>query len=107
MNNLSHFSTRRKISYSILSGIISLLLSPYGINANFGEVTIDIPWSILLPIIIAMAFGWRYGLVAGFSGGAMFPFMLWANDGWANVGTSFVYLLLYALIALSNNNNNI
>jgi len=102
MNNLSHFSTRRKILISILSGILSLLLSPYGIGINLGEVIINLPWAIFLPILTAMAFGWQYALVAGLSGGAFFPLLLWANNGWANIGTSLMYLGFYALIGLTN-----
>ncbi|HAN76426.1 MAG TPA: hypothetical protein DCQ31_00965, partial [Bacteroidales bacterium] len=51
-----------------------------------------------------MAFGWQYALVAGLSGGALFPFLLWVNNGWANVGTTLIFLFFYVLIGLAKDN---
>ena len=101
MKSLSNIVTRRKIWISVLFGILSLGLSPFGITAVLGETRIDIPWAIFLPILISMAYGWRFGLLAGLSGGAMYPFWLWPNNGWANLSTSLVYLFFYALIGIA------
>lgn len=101
MKSLSNIVTRRKIWISILLGILSLVVSPFGITAILGETRIDIPWALFLPILISMAYGWRFGLLAGLSGGALYPFLLWPNNGWANVSTTMVYLLYYALLGIA------
>ena len=102
MNNLSTFGVKRKVFLSILFGILCFVLSPYGIQVVFGEVHINIPWSLLLPMLVATAFGWKYGIVAGLSGGALFPFYLWANNGWVNIGTTLIFLGFYYLLGLVN-----
>jgi len=101
MNERSIWGTPQKIILSVLFGIVSLLASPYGIEFMLGNIRIDLPWSLLFPIFIAMGLGWRYGLLAGLSGGAFFPFLLWGEDGWANVSTSILYLAFFSLLGLA------
>lgn len=103
MSFLSAIGRNRKIVLSVLFGILSLLLSPYGITAILGQTRIDIPWALFLPILISMAYGWRFGLLAGLTGGALFPFILWANNGWANLSTALVYLFFYAQLGIAYN----
>jgi len=107
MNNLSVFSAKRKLLISIVFGIFGLLLSPYGIDISFGVIEIDLPWSVFFPIIAAIAFGWRFGLVSGLSGGAFFSFLLWPNNAWANVSTSIFYLVFYAFLGLLNDTSKL
>ena len=97
MNNVSVFGFRRKILYSILLGIITLLLSPFSIETVLGQVHISIPWSLIIPLLISMAFGWRYGVIVGLCGGALFPFILWPEDGWVNLVTVVINVSIYAL----------
>lgn len=103
MSFLSAIGRNRKIVLSVLFGILSLLLSPYGITAILGQTRIDIPWALFLPILISMAYGWRFGLLAGLTGGALFPFILWGNNGWANLSTALVYLFFYAQLGIAYN----
>jgi len=98
MDNQSIFGTGRKVGVSILFGLISLLLSPYGIEAILGDISINIPWSLFLPILAALAYGWKYGLLAGLSGGILFPFLLWQTNGWANIVTSLIFLGFYIML---------
>src|SRR5664279_1996168 len=100
MNSLSTYGTKQKILLSLLFGIISLMLSPYGFKVVSGEIALNIPWSIIFPILISLAFGWKYALIAGLSGGAYFPILLWPNDGLANLTTAFFYLLFFVIIGL-------
>ncbi|MEI6138379.1 MAG: PAS domain S-box protein [Mariniphaga sp.] len=95
----------RKIWMSAIMGATCLLLSPYGLAANLGEIRIDIPWALFLPMLASMAYGWRFGLVAGLAGGAYFPFLLWANNGYANLSTTLTYLCIYALLGLPKDFN--
>ncbi|MBC7487470.1 MAG: PAS domain S-box protein [Cytophagaceae bacterium] len=101
MNERSIWRTPQKVILSILCGIVSLLASPYGIEFMLGSIQIDLPWSLLFPIFISMAFGWQYGLLTGLSGGAFFPFLLWEQDGWANVSTSILYLTFFVLLGIA------
>jgi PAS domain S-box-containing protein len=50
-----------------------------------------------------MVYGWKYGLIAGLSGGALFPFYLWFNNGYPNLTTTIIYLILYCLLGLASN----
>lgn len=102
MDSGSIFNARTKVLLSIIFGISSLLLSPYGIAISLDTVKIDIPWSLIFPLTITMALGWNYGLLTGLSGAAFFPFLLWAEDGWVNLTTSLLYLLLYLIVGLAN-----
>lgn len=91
----------RKIIIAIFGGALSLLLSPFGFEFVINDLPVNIPWTLVLPIMVALAYGWKYALVAGLSGGALFPFLLWANNGYANVGTSMIFLTFYTLLGLA------
>jgi hypothetical protein len=100
MNSSNGPEKKVKFWISVLFGVLCLLSSPYGLAANIGEIRVDIPWALFLPILASMAYGWRYGLVAGLAGGAYFPFLLWTNNGYANLLTTLTYLFIYALMGL-------
>jgi PAS domain S-box-containing protein len=99
---MSEFNTPTKIIFSIGSGILAAVFCNLGFKIVIDTTSIDLPWSVVFPAIISMAFGWRYGLLAGLSGGVYFPFILWAEDGWANVTTAIEYLLLYTALGATN-----
>ncbi|MCK9281040.1 MAG: ATP-binding protein [Melioribacteraceae bacterium] len=80
------------------AGIVCFLFSPYGITIDFQVTYIDVPWAVLLPIFISMAYGVRAAFITGFFGGAFYPFLLWTNNGWANVLNSLLLLLLFVLV---------
>ena len=94
--------TKYKIFISILAGALCFVLSPYGIQMEFGITHVSIPWSILFPIIISLAFGWKFALITAASGGALYPFYLWEYDGFSNITTSLLYTLTYLLISFIN-----
>lgn len=81
----------------------ALLLGLAGFGGAFLSVSISLPplsitvlWSYALPLLAGMAYGAKFGLVSGLVGlGAFFPFLLWPGNGWANVVTAGLYLLLY------------
>jgi len=92
------FLHHKKIWLSILFGILSALLSRYGINTQLAEIQINIPWSLFFLILVSMAWGWKYGLLAALAGGIYFPFILWPNNGWTNPFTAFIFLGYFVLI---------
>ncbi len=102
INNVSRHGTRRKYLNALVMGIVCLACSRFGIALTVGEISINVPWSIIFPLLAAMAYGSRYGFVAAVSGGALFPFLLWANNGWANVLNFFLLSLFYVSIGSLN-----
>ena len=100
MKNLNIIEPYRKIFISAFLGIACLLFSPFGIHTHIGEISVNVPFFLFLPALAAFAYGWKYGLVAGLSGGAMFPFLLWPDDGWANVGSAIIFIGFYSCIGL-------
>ncbi len=107
MNERSIWGTPQKVILSILMGLVSLLVAPYGIEIMVGNIPVSIPWSLLFPVFIALAFGWQYGFLTGLTGGAFFPFQLWADDGWANVTTTILYLIFFSILGLTSNRHYI
>ena len=103
MKYKSGYSVKKMIVISILSGILSLLLANFGFEGRLGEIEVSIPWSLIFPILIAIGFGSKYGLIAGLSGGAYFPFLLWYNNGIPNISTAIIYLFVYFLLGLLHN----
>jgi len=69
---------------------ISIIFGCAGFGLNFLDVhLINVPGlkiSILLglffPLIIALAWGWRYGLISALTGGCQSMWWLWNGDGW-------------------------
>lgn len=78
----------KKTIITIIAGVATLFLSQYGIKANLGEIQINIPWALIFPVCISMAWGWRYGLLSALFGGALYPFLLWECNGYANITNS-------------------
>ena len=105
MGNLSVYGKKKRIWITIILGVLSFLLSPYCFKFDFGAIAVNIPWSILFSILASMTFGWKYGLLSGLTGGAYYPFLLWANDGWANLSSTIIYLIIYALIGIIHDTN--
>ena len=101
--NQNILSNSRKLLLSVISGVLCFSLSSFGIQITWETVTINLPWSILFPIIVSMVYGWRYGLIAGLSGGALFPFYLWFNNGYPNLTTAILYLCFYILLGFTFN----
>ena len=97
---------RRKVIISISSGVLCFLLSPYSISLELGNTVIKIAFSLLFPIVVSLAYGWRYGFLAAISFGAFFPFYLQAGNGWANFFTTALYFLFFTTIGLTGDEKN-
>ena len=91
--------TARKFIISILLGLVGFLGSFFSLNSFNPPFFISIEWCDAMPILAAMAFGGRYGLIAATLGlGAFYPLILWPNNGWASVVTIILLVLLYSAI---------
>lgn len=88
---MKHLMLRyKKTIITIIAGVATFFLSQFGIKANLGEIQISIPWALIFPVCISMAWGWRYGLLSALFGGALYPFLLWESNGYANITNSFL-----------------
>jgi signal transduction histidine kinase/ActR/RegA family two-component response regulator len=72
-----------RICLSILFGLIG-----FGINFldlqlfETSTFKISILAGLLFPLLIALAWGWRYGLLSALAGGCQSMWWLWRTDGW-------------------------
>lgn len=82
---------------SIILGLAGFLCSYFTLSFNNPPFSISILWSYLFPLLAGMAYGGRYGLISGVVGlGAFFPFILWPTNGWANLVTAILYVVLFS-----------
>ncbi len=83
-----HPNNGNTISYYRL--IISVLFGLIGFAVNFLDLKLfesaDFKVSILaglfFPLIVALAWGWRYGFLSALAGGCQSMWWLWKSDGW-------------------------
>ena len=106
MKYKSRYSSQSKILISILFGILSVIFVKFGFEATLGEINVNIPWSLIFPLIIAIVYGSKYGIIAGLSGGVYFPFLLLPSNGAPNFVTALVYLFVYFMLGLILNRNH-
>jgi PAS domain S-box-containing protein len=88
----------RKYSFAIAAGLAAFLLSAHDISYVVSETQINIPWSLILPITISLAYGRKAALLTALSGGALYPFYLWPEDGYTNLMTFLLITILYILL---------
>lgn len=87
---------------SIIFGIAGLGLSLLRFNVVLENFRISLHWGFVPPLIIAIAYGPKYGLISGILGlGAFFPFLLWPENGYANLLAFFcIYHRTFVLVIL-------
>ena len=72
-----------RVSVAVAFGLI-------GFGVNFLDVEfmkgatfkISILAGLFFPLVVALAWGWRYGLLSALSGGCQTMWWLWSGDGW-------------------------
>lgn len=82
----------RKVLISVLLGLAGFAGAFFSPQFSVPPLTLSILWSYTFPLLAAMAYGARYGLIAGLFGGALYPFFLWETNGWANAITAVLIL---------------
>ncbi len=81
--------------------IVSILFGMVGFAGNFldiqlftsPEFRVNILIGLLFPLLITMAWGWRYGLLSALAGGCQSMWWLWQNDGWGIIYAVPVFTL--------------
>ena len=90
------FSNFKKAVISMLLGLAGFFGAYFSLNFSAGDFSLSIVWSTFIPLLAAMAYGEKFGLVAGTLGlGAFFPFFIWTNNGWACLLSSLGYLQFF------------
>lgn len=97
-----------KIIISILLGFLSFLGIFYSIRIEFSGTSINFALSLMLPMLVALAWGWKYGLLS-ISLGIVFiyPFILGPYNGWASLVPSmslFIWIGIHGWGAISRKN---
>ncbi|MBE0450977.1 MAG: diguanylate cyclase [Clostridia bacterium] len=86
-----------KIINSIMLGMMGFFGAFLSMDFSSEIHTITIHWSFLFPLMAAMAYGGKYGVISGVLGlGAFFPLILWPSNGWANLIAIVLYVMLFA-----------
>ena len=70
--------------------VVSVIFGIVGFAVNFldiqlftsPEFKVTLLLGLLFPLLIAMAWGWRYGLLSALAGGCQSMWWLWQSDGW-------------------------
>ncbi|AFL98815.1 bacteriophytochrome (light-regulated signal transduction histidine kinase) [Desulfitobacterium dehalogenans ATCC 51507] len=91
-------SQRYRTFISILFGLISFVGVFFASRFDFNGFSINITWSLMLPLLVALAWGTKYGVISVVASPIIFyPFILGSYNGWASLIPS-LSLLLWVLI---------
>ncbi len=73
-----------KIAISILFGLLGFVLNFHTINFPFPPYIAVVLIGLLFPMLITLAWGWRYGLLSALAGGCQSMWWLWGpSNGYA------------------------
>ena len=76
--------TAYKIAISILFGLLGFVLNFHTINLPFPPYIAVVLIGLLFPMLITLAWGWRYGLLSALAGGCQSMWWLWGpSNGYA------------------------
>lgn len=83
---------RKKFARSLLLGLAGFAGAFSTFSVPFPPHTISFTWSLFLPMLAALAYGWRSAvIVVTFGGMGFLPFFLWPTNGWANLVNVVIY----------------
>lgn len=81
MSNSKTFAYRAAVAvaFGLIGFAVNLLDIQFIEGATF---KISILAGLFFPLLIALAWGWRYGLLSALAGGCQTMWWLWQSDGW-------------------------
>ena len=85
---------RRKVVISILFG-----LAGFGINLldlkffEYSPLKISIIPGLIFPLLVTLAWGWKFGLLSALAGGCQSMWFIWADHGWGVIYSVPVFTL--------------
>lgn len=87
-----------KMSTAIVLGFMGFVGTFYSSRFDFNGFSINFTWSIILPMLVTLAWGRRYGIISITLGLVfLYPFFLGSYNGWASIVPA---LALYLWIML-------
>ncbi|MDC7219245.1 MAG: PAS domain S-box protein [Spirochaetales bacterium] len=82
---------RYKSIWSVVLGLTGFIVNFSPIHIQVGTYDVGVLWGLIFPMVVAMAWGWKYGLIASLLGlGGLTNWFLWPENGWLNVLTSLL-----------------
>lgn len=89
----------RRFWTAIGLGFAGLWVSTLRFDVVIESTRITLHWGFAFPLLVALMYGARYGVLSGLLGlGGFFPFLLWPGNGYANIASVIAYILLYGAI---------
>lgn len=87
-----------KTLISVSLGFLGFIGTFFALRFKVDQFNLDFVWSMILPMLVAQAWGAKYGLLSSVAGlSAFHSFYLWHNEGWACFVSFFVTLIWFAL----------
>jgi signal transduction histidine kinase len=87
-----------KVIVSIILGFIGFIGIFYSSRFDFNGFSINFAWSIMLPLLVTLAWGTRFGLISISLGLViLYPFILGRYNGWASI-VPVISLFLWIII---------
>ena len=84
LSNSRRIGSAYKVIVSIIFGMIGFVLNFNTISFAFPPYTATVLIGLLLPMLVAQAWGWKYGLLSAMSGGCQSMWWLWGpSNGYA------------------------
>lgn len=89
----------RRFWTAMVLGFIGLWVSTLRFDVVIEGTRVTLLWGYAFPLLVALMYGARYGVLSGLLGlGGFFPFLLWPGNGYANIVSVIAYILLYGAI---------
>ena len=92
-----------KVTVSVIFGLLGFAINFYSIDFPFPPYTATVLIGLLFPMLITLAWGWKYGLLAALVGGCQSMWWLWGpSNGYATflvVPPFTLWIIWHGLIA--------
>lgn len=85
---IERFSGKKLVAYkvviSILFGLVGFFVNLHGIQFSYPPYLVVMLLGLLFPLMIALVWGWKYGLISALSGGCQSMWLVWGpSNGYA------------------------
>ncbi len=95
-NKTKHAASKHRLLLAVVLGLAGFAASFLSPTFQIPPHTISITWCHIFPLMVAMAYGPRYGLLAGTAGlVAFYPFVAYPRNGWANIFVAIFMVFFY------------
>ena len=94
---------RYKMVVSLLMGVLAFAGIFWSVRLEYGSFNINFAFSLLLPMLVSLAWGWKYGLASVTFGLVfLYPFILGSYNGWASLVPALSYFIWIGLHGLGS-----